>query len=242
MRVVCAIWFAVAVPLLSGCGEDEVTAPVPTPLPQNTTPAGTIARFISLYENQNATEYTRLFTGDFLFEFSNSADPDLANEYSAGWFKGDEEIAATNLFHGGVNNDGVFQVGAQTIDLDFVITSPIGDTLSGRDSTVYKVLFTPVTLTLQLPPDPNDPEGTTFVVGGADPAVHRFLLVRGDMANGLDAGQPDDSTRWYIWLWRDESTVSRGGGSGADQQPSGRGGDPRMAEGSTWGMVKGIYR
>jgi hypothetical protein len=225
-----------------GCGEDEVTAPVPTLLPENTTPAGTIARFIALYENQNATEYARLFTGDFLFEFSNSADPDLANEYLAGWFKADEEIAATNLFQGGVNNDGVLQPGAQTITLHITRTSPVGDTLSGRDSTVYKVLFTPVTLEAQLPPDENDPEGPMFIVGGANLAVHRFFLVRGDMANGLDKDQPADSMHWYIWFWRDESTVPRGFRPREDRRSSGVSAAPRSVEDNTWGQIKGIYR
>jgi hypothetical protein len=228
--------------VISGCifspKEKVVIDPGTTPLTPNDTPENLIKRFVQVYEAKKLTEYNQLFTGDFLFEFSNSADPDLANEYSAGWFREDERVAAQNLFNGGVNNDGIFQSGAQSIDLDLVQGVPQDDNSEGRDPEVNKVLFTPVTLTIQLPPDVNDPEGTTFVVGGADPAVHRFFLVRGDAATGLDEDQPADDKHWYLFLWRDESTTnSPSGPLGTDQ----RGGDTSPPPPS-WGAVKGAWR
>jgi hypothetical protein len=218
-----------------GCGSDEVVGSKPAAMPLNNTPENTILRFIAAYEQMDTTAYGQLFTGDFMFEFSNSADPDLANEYSAGWFKEDERFAATNLFNGGVNNDGVYQDGARIVELDFTQMAPLGDSQDGRNPDTHKVLFTPVQLVIQLPPSADDPEGTSFVVGGADPAVHEFFLVRGDQAYGLDDSQPADDEHWYIWLWRDESTVTNKTSSGALDKP-------RMAEGSSWGMVKGLYR
>jgi hypothetical protein len=209
-----------------------------TELPPANTPENLIARFIGVYKQKNTTEYDKLFTGDFLFEFSNSADPDLANEYSAGWFREDERVAAQNLFQGGVNNDGVFQDAAQSINLDLTQKVPQDDNSEGRDPEVYKVLFTPVQLTIQLPPSVDDPEGTTFVVGGADPAVHRFFLVRGDMANGLDENQVADDKHWYIWLWRDESTVTAAPGQLSAQQT-----DPTpQTTPPSWGRAKGDWR
>jgi hypothetical protein len=229
-----------------GCGdEDEILAPPPPdPYPLNKTPRGAIQRFVAVYEAKDSTAYSRLFTGDFRFEFSNSADPDLANEYASGWFKEDEQISATNLFRGGVNNDGVFQAGALSIDLALIVASPQGDTAMGRDSTKSKYLFTPVNLTIQLPPSADDPEGSTFVVGGADPAVHRFFLVRGDAANSLSTDQPADAAHWYIWYWRDESTVTSRSEPPSENELYGETNHPRMVESksNTWGQVKGLYR
>lgn len=225
--------------LMLGCTtEPEPPEPRPIVYPSSETPESTIQRFVMLYEAKNHTEYARLFTGDFLFEFSNSADPDLANEYSTGWFRADEQAAAANLFHGGVNNDGVIQPAAEDIDLDLVQMVPQDDNGDGRDPVVHKVLFTPVVLTVQLPPSPQEPEGLTFVVGGADPARHRFFLVRGDHALGLAEDQPADDRHWYIRLWRDESTVSSSASS-----PWSEGADlPVQTEESTWGQVKAVYR
>jgi hypothetical protein len=225
--------------LMVGCGEEETTLS-PTlqpPLPQNNTPEGAIQRFIATYERKDSSEYTRLFTGDFLFEFSNSADPDLANEYSAGWFKEDERISANNLFHGGVNNDGVFQDAAQSINLDLITTTTQGDTTSGRDPTKFRLLYTPITLTIHLPPSVDDPEGTTFVIGGADPVPQRFFLVRGDAATGLNADQPADSLHWFMWFWRDESIP----GYGPESRPGGRN-SPWHANDATWGRLKALFR
>jgi hypothetical protein len=232
----------VLIAVLPGCifspDEEPVEEKPTTELTPNDTPENLIRRFIEVYERKNLTEYNKLFTGDFLFEFSTSADPDLANEYQAGWFREDERVAAQNLFNGGVNNDGEFQAAAQSIDLDLVQKIPQDDNSEGRDPEVNKVLFTPVTLTIQLPPDANDPEGTTFVVGGADPAVHRFFLVRGDAASGLEEDQPADDKHWYIFLWRDESTVtSPSGPLGTDQQ-----GSSHTPPTPSWGAVKGTWR
>jgi len=115
---------------------------------------------------------------------------------------------------------------------------PQGDNSEGRDPETHKVLFTPVTMTVQLPPDAKDPDGTTYVVGGADPAVHRFFLVRGDHASGLREDQPADDKHWYIWSWRDESTVAK-----SVTVSQSEGGDlPVQAQPTTWGRIKGAYR
>lgn len=213
------------------CGEtDKINDPPPEP-PILGTPEAAIKRFIMTYERKNLTEYNKLFTGDFVFEFSASADPELVHEYSAGWHSEDELMATQNLFHGGVNSDGQFVAGAQSIDLDLVQGVPQDDNGDGRDPETHVVLFTPVRLEIQLPPDHTDPDGVTLVVGGADPALHRFFLVRGDAAMGLEEDQPADDRHWYIWLWRDESTVSRD-----------RRGAVMETESTSWGRVKSTYR
>jgi hypothetical protein len=231
--------FAFVLVLILGCSSDtEILQPEEPAFFDQSTPENTIKRFVQLYELKKDVEYEKLFTGDFLFEFSNSSDPDLANEYSAGWWQEDEMTAAKNLFRGGVNNDGVYQAAARTVDLDLVQVVPQDDNSEGRDPLTYKVLFTPVTLTVQLPPDEEEPEGATFVVGGADPSVHRFFLVRGDYASGLRDDQPADAKHWYIWLWRDESTVFKSVGA-----PRSEGQELLVqVEPTTWGRLKGLYR
>jgi hypothetical protein len=226
-------WVILGVPLALlafslGCSTEPEQPPRKKPVILG--PAETVNRLIQVYEQKNTTEYAKLFTGDFLFEFSQATDPDLANEYASGWSCEDETIAALHLFQGGVNSNGEFMPAAQTIDLDLIQKVPLDDNSGIRDPAKYKVLFTPVTLTVQLPPSQEDPEGRTIVVGGADPAVHRFFLVRGDAADSLAANQPADSSHWYCYRWRDESSSL--------QAP----GEYREVESTTWGRVKGDWR
>ena len=212
--------------------DDKGTDPDPPVVP--TQPEDAITRLIWAYENQRATEYEALFTGDFVFEFSNSADPTLANQWSTGWFKSDEVLAARHLFQGGVNLDGKYLPPASSIDLIFTKTVPVADT-EGRDSTRYRVLSTPVDAVVVALPDSTGAEPTRYIVMNNS---HRFYLVRGDAANGLTPSQPADSVHWYIWAWRDETVGFR--------VPAGRGADaaavPTPTVPTTWGKVKGVYR
>jgi hypothetical protein len=208
--------------------------------PPNDTPENTILRFIAAYERKDTTVFSQLFTGDYQYKFSETADPDLAREYASGWFKADEHVSARNLFHGRIHDNEWYQPGAQTIELEMEDTAPLGDELGGRDPVVYKVLETPIRLTIQLPPDENDPEGTTFSIGGTDRSVQRFSLVRGDATDSLGAGQPADDGHWYIWLWEDLAIYECGRvAAGAANTEKGR---PGNVCGSTWGGVKDLYR
>ncbi len=204
------------------CSEDPIQ-PVPSPEPTNDTPSNTIARFTWMYQQKRADAFEKLLTGDFTFEFSNAADPNLVQKYSTGWFKEDEKISAENLFRGGVNQDGVFQPAALQIAVTFGSTAPTGDNGSGRNPEVYKVLYTTVDVSIEVPGD------LTYVVGQGTPQFHRFFLVRGDYADSLDADQPADSLHWYIWNWRDES-------------PPLKAEEPLSNQSATWGLVKAVYR
>ena len=84
-------------------------------------------------------------------------------------------------------------------------------------------------------------EETTYIIGeGTDPQNHRFFLVRGDFAVGLSAEQVADSTRLYIWNWRDESPpLSKGTG------PRDLSAEQSLPAGEhllTWGELKAISR
>lgn len=215
------------------CGtepENENTTPVGLQ-PPNDTPRNTILRFIAAYEQKKTAEYRALFTGDFEFEFSYSADPSLANKWAAGWYAADESASARHLFEGGTNLDDVYLEAATSIDLTFSKSEPVDDT-EGRDPAKYKVLSTPVDGVVEVPPIPPATEPTTYVVINNS---HRFYLVRGDAAVGLTEDQPADSLHWYIWAWKDETV----GYAGAREVAQG-GREASMP--ATWGGLKAVYR
>jgi hypothetical protein len=233
MRIRPALrWLAVlALALLAGCSESpSEPQPRSTPLWEQT-----IRQFVSAYENQSALAYEQFFTGDFTFEFSLSADPTLANQWSTGWFKSDEVVAARHLFQGGTNLDGKYLPAANSIDLILTKTVPLGDTEAGRDSTKYKVLSTPVDAMVVAPPDTVGGDPVYYAVTNNS---HRFYLVRGDAAAALAEWQPADSLHWYIWQWKDETM-------GVDAMPIGKAGPaarPTPTASITWGKLKGVYR
>ena len=232
-----AVAICLVLGLSAGCGSDKSTEPEPTldPFPASSTPEGAVKRFVAVYNAMDSTEFARLLTEDFTFEFSNATDPDLVAQFATGWVKDDEIISARNLFQGGVNSSGLFQPRPNTIDLDFLQSVTRPDTIEGRDSTYYRVLLTPITLTIDVPPRPGETEGTTFLVGaGGSPSVQRFFFVRGDEAQ-LEPGQPADSLHWYLWRWRDESTPQ------LKPHPGSRLG-PLESNEATWGQVKAFYR
>jgi len=219
-----------ALALGAGCGTEPDPQPQP-PVglqPPNDSPKNTILRFIAAYEAKKTAECQALFTGDFVFEFSNSADPELANQWALGWFAADESVYVKNFFLGGTNQDGMYQEPASSIDLIFFKTEPVADTDSG-DPTRFQVLSTPVDAVFVVPPTPPATDSIYYIVTDNS---HRFFLVRGDAAVGLKSTQPADSTHWYVWKWRDET-------SGLPAAPGALG---RATVNVTWGKVKGLYR
>jgi hypothetical protein len=228
---VAALALAAVLALGAACGTEPDPKPQP-PVglqPPNDSPKNTILRFIAAYEGKKTAECQALFTGDFVFEFSNSADPDLANKWALGWFATDESSYVKILFEGGTNQDGVYQEPASSIDLIFSKTEPVADTDSG-DPVKFQVLSTPVDALFVVPPTPPATEPTQYVITNNS---HRFFLVRGDAAVGLKATQPADSTRWYIWKWADETV-------GAPAAPAAA--LERASENATWGGLKATYR
>jgi len=213
--------------LAAGCSSVFPIEPLRWPrLPPNDTPEHAIQRFYLSYEKKMAQEYEDMFTGDFLFQFS-TLDPLLRQQYSTGWFKDDEKISARNLFQGGTNSAGEYMQPATSIELTLAKTQPVNDT-EGRDSTQYKMLFTPLDGVIEVPNPQNPADPTKYIMSGNQ---HRFYLVRGDVAQGLTTRQPADASHWYIWKWNDE-TVQLGGAPGSleTSQPA-----PGP---TTWGRVK----
>jgi hypothetical protein len=212
----------------AGCVTEPVhKTPTPVPAPLNDTPANTIQRFVWAYENKKSIEYEQIFTEDFTFEFSTATDPELAAQYAAGWLKLDEKTAANHLFGGFMDDSTGYHPPASSIDLIFAKTAPSDDT-DGRDPDKFKVLATRVDGVFIVPPTGGQTEDTRYVI---DNNLHRFFLVRGDAAASLAAGQPADSTHWYIWRWWDET--------GQVYAPASL---RASSMNSSWGSVKATYR
>ncbi len=234
IRLLAAALLLVALPACIFSPKPEPDPPPPAGAPSNDTPENAIKRFLYVYAQKDAVEFERLLTGNYTFEFSNAADPSLVQKFSTGWFKEDEKISSTNLFQGGVNQDGVFQPAALSIAVTLGSNAPADDNGAGRDPNYYKVLYTTVDVTIEVPGD------LTYVIGQGTPQFNRFFLVRGDFAEGLTAEQPADSVHWYLWNWRDESPdIGKATGSGeltTEQQAS------TSERHVTWGELKALTR
>ena len=160
-------------------------SPAPTP----TTPAGAVRTFARAYSDESLEALGALLSGDFGF-YGNDA---RVAPYLPKLLDRDRELRiASNIFNG-VSRDGkVVMPGADSVSIT------VGE--------------------LAESPDPEHPDSTDHYrlvavhrfesrihrAGLKDftslPALHVFHVVRGDAAI-LVAGQPADSTRWYVRRW-----------------------------------------
>jgi hypothetical protein len=169
--------------------------------------------------------YTALFTDDLRFQFSTQSDSVLVALYGGNWSWDDESAAAEHLYEGFVDAHGILHPAASSLAVDFVNARFYLDPEHPDSAAEYA--FTPVAaanLTVEVPGD----GGRTirFVVS----APQDFWLVRGDAAR-LRAGQPADSTRWYIRRWEELAPAS--------ESPGPASGDTIR---TTWGRLKASYR
>ncbi len=232
-RAAVLIVSALLLALALSCGtEPDRTTPPPAGLqPLNDTPQNAVLRLIAAYEQKKTGEYDAMFTGDFRFEFSTAADPTLAQKYAAGWFAADESTSADHLFRGFTTDYGYPFPGASSIDFTFQLTLPTND-FENPDTARFKMLATRVDGVIVVPPGPGQSADTRFII---NMNYHRFSLVRGDAAVGLHAGQPADSSRWYVYRWVDET-----GQLGAPTRESRTG--PQASANTTWGAMKAMCR
>jgi len=180
-------------------------------------------QFRFMYQQKRASEYQGMFTGDFTYEFSNSADPTLVNQYMNGWFKDDEKESSWHLFNGYTPPGGVTLPPATEIDIELASTIPADDPAS-PDPVTHKILTTRVDGSITVPQNGSEP--LTFVITNN---LNVFYLVRGDAAVGLDSTQPADMNHWYIYRWVDLSQSSVEG-------------NISQTEPKTWGSLKAMYR
>jgi len=217
-------YFLIAFIAVTGCGPDPINiGPLPPPpLPSDNTPEGAIRRFVAAYERRQFPEYRDMFTGDFTYEFSNSTDPALVQQYSTGWFKNDEKESAFHLFGGYTPPGGATLEPADAIDISLALTTPTDDNSSGIDPVTHKVLATRVDGRIDVPQPGSD--AITYLVTNN---YNVFYVVRGDVAVNLDSTQVADSEHWYLYRWVDLTGVA------SSSKPS--------AKAQTWGALKAAY-
>ena len=175
---------AILVVLAALCGGCNDTAKPKTTTPSltaNDTPAHAVSRLVGAYEKKNQNAYTGLFTGDFTFEFSNSTDPTLVNQYANGWLKSDENESSSHLFFGYTPPGGVTLPAATSIDINLADTAPVDDPAS-TDPATHKILTTRVDGSITVPQSGGEP--LTYVITNN---LNAFYFVRGDSATGLDS-------------------------------------------------------
>jgi hypothetical protein len=225
MRLFCSLILAVF--LAAGCSSNSPEQPAPK-APQytaNDTPAHAVQRFLQSYMGKQETIYTSLFTKDFVFDFSNTTDPTLVTQYVNGWVKNDEFQSATHLFHGVSPAGAPTLPAASSIQITFANMTPIGDG-SSTDQLTHQVLITRVDGSVAVPQSGSEP--LTYLITNN---LNVFYLVRGDAATSLDAGQPADSSHWYVYRWQDQTGSAAAGrlGRWSTQQ-------------TTWAKIRALYR
>jgi len=230
-----------ALPVLAGCGGGNPFKPpvddkhtIPGTTPPNNTPQNTMLRFQAAYQYQDITTYKNLLTADFRYTFSQQSDPSLVTLYGNNWGKDDETESATHLLTGFTNSGGTYVAPASAITMAFINDQYYTDPAHSDSARFYD--YTPIT-TVNLNIDvPTSDGGTTYNIS----APHSFYLVRGDAAF-LDAGQPADSTHWYIRHWDDLSPKVPGTVGMLRVASTGSVNASGSTVASTWGATKARY-
>ncbi len=240
-----ALTFA-ALPVLSGCGGNPFTPKIdpihtlPKDAPPNDSPQNTMIRFQEAYQYQDIGQYTGLLTADFRYTFSAQSDGNLVTLYGNNWGKDDESESAKHLLTGFTNSVGTYYPPANNISIQFINDQYYQWPLHA-DSTSFYVYCPVSTVNLNIDVPVDGGGSTTYNIS----APHSFYLVRGDAAF-LDAGQPADSTHWYIQHWDDLSpklpvAVLQIASTNAAVGSSGSSGATTTARVS-WGGLKDSYR
>jgi hypothetical protein len=161
---------------------------------QPDSPTGVLRCMARTYSEKSVDSLGMLLTADFRFHFSKG---DSSGRFFPDGFSRDQELQTATAMFGGV------KAGAQVVlaPFDFIVVN-VDDTVQGADPehadstqhyqlvAVRKLTFTLIRLA----------DSTKL---HSDPALHVFHVVRGDAAVRV-AGQPGDSTRWYIRRWLED--------------------------------------
>ncbi|MEO5988386.1 MAG: hypothetical protein ABIU54_13160 [Candidatus Eisenbacteria bacterium] len=201
---------------------------VSSPAPVPNSPSNVIRLFEWCYNNRAIDEYRELFTDDYVFKF---AVGDSAGQNRDRPVDREEELTtATNLFVGGSDRPPASRI---VLDFDKNLFA-LPDTRPGKNGKWHKAIRTTVNLKVEIA------DGSTLEVTG----FALFYLVRGDSAaipTDLP-GATNDSTRWWISGWDDETIPPSG-------MPQSRPVPVMRSASSTdltpiaasWGMVKALF-
>lgn len=213
-------------PLVSN--DRGVSSPAPVP----NSPSNVIRLFEWCYNNRAIDEYRELFTDDYVFKFALG---DSAGQNRDRPVDREEELAtATNLFVGGSDRPPASRI---VLDFDKNLFA-LPDTRPGKNGKWHKAIRTTVNLKVEIA------DGSTLEVTG----FALFYLVRGDSAaipTDLP-GATNDSTRWWISGWDDE-TIPPGGLAQARAVPmtnsmrSARVAASLPQATTTWGAIKALF-
>ncbi len=212
---------------LAGCSIDwspsRITAPAPT-APAASTPVGAVQRFIWANVHRSPEVYRALFTDDFVFRF---ADLDPAGAPYAGrpWVRDDELAYAQHLF---LSSNGSQEVASEIALTVLNVLTDRAERAWYGDSTRHRVVDLEYALEIRYASGSLPMRGT-----------EQLHLVRGDVAMiPADLLASPDSTRWYIVRWDDLGYTMR-----TPPAPSrATGPAATLADLSTWGSVKALYR
>lgn len=184
-------------PLVSTQRVASTQAPIPS------SPAGVVKLFEWCWQNRDLSRYEEVFTDDYRFAFAegdSAGQPYRQTPYT-------RETEMTNV--GGLFNGSEDRLAAKSIQLTLDKTMiSLPDPRVGKDPKWHRSIRTHVDLTVDLDLGGGSVD-KQIVTGNA-----LFFLVRGDSAaipqELVDRGFTQDSTRWWIERWEDE-TLSEGG-------------------------------
>src|SRR5580765_4292337 len=231
-----SLLLVLALPLLAGCfnpfNPRELGPGISTPPPVPDSPANVLRLLVWAYNNRSIAEYREIFTDDYRFAFS-TLDPSGDAYRGDIWTREDEVISATHLFQGGSPTEPA----ALSIQLSLGGNlTPETDPRPGKQDRMHKKINTTVSLVIVTPDKQTNVNGPVT-----------FYLVRGDVAlipDELKGKVGQDSTRWFIERWEDDTATNGPGGSAsvAPVSPARAMPTPLESVTASWGRVKASYR
>ena len=257
LRRVTALGVLAAGLALAGCFNPFSPRIAPTlgaskPAPIPNTASGVLRLLEWCYNNKAITEYSELFTADYQFYFSD-LDSSGLDWQERPYTRTDELISATNLFIGGSATEPAASSIRLTLDRNFFVNVdpyfvyyPVPDNTVLRDPSGrrHKSIRTTVTLRIEID------DGSSLEIDGHA----TFYMVRGDSAlipDDLKGRVRQDSTRWFIRRWDDETAqgvglaLARATGRSAGTAARGRTAASLASQAgapASWGRIKDYYR
>ena len=201
-----ALAIAAAAALLVGAGcnkspGDPVIPPpagqLPDSVPEANTPGNLLLRLESAWEHESISEIEGMLAGDFRFNFSVKSDPALVDQWGDNWRRDDEIAAASHLFTGYEDDEGLYQSPTSRILLAFMGVSILADPDHADSSAWYKLV---IVSSFEGRIILADASQTEYEIGGGQD----LYLVRGDAAV-LAPGQEARTDQWYVTRWVDRA-------------------------------------